>query len=301
MSISASSRMMRLSSRARSSGDERVQQHHARIEGIERREVSSHPWNDLEIWSYIESDVDEDEAAKNECVDESLASTGNGAEAVEIDQDADAGQTLTATPSLPRSPKAEYHNISREMCQVSDINNSHTATHFPPASQEDSLPKLTAKPRDILTLRLPDSPNDQLMNPSTHARPPVFHPTTHENITKIKVMKAEGVTIRYPAKPALDLAKVTAIPSQETSNNDRYSSPLPILSLGSPDFWRSSSSESSEARDSEDLVSLALPRIEKPFQDRWSSVFTNSADESEQEVLDRFEAALSRTPGEEAV
>ncbi|KAL8806048.1 MAG: hypothetical protein Q9182_001580 [Xanthomendoza sp. 2 TL-2023] len=300
MDIPASRQMMMLSSRARSSRDERGQQYHARTEGIERREINSHPWNDSELWSYIESDVDEDEAAKDECVDKSLASTGNGAPAVEIYQDSDRGQTLAAKTFLPRSLEAEYHNVAREMCQVSSLHNSHTATHYPSASQEDSLRTMTAKPRDILTLRQQDSPSDQARNSSTRPWPPVFHPTTHEIIAKIKIIKAESVKDRYPAKPTLDLATFSATQSQETSYDERDSSPLTTPYLGSPDFWQSSSSESSEPRDREELVSVALPRIKKPFQDRWSSVFTDMADASEREVLDRFEAALSRLAGAEA-
>ncbi|KAL8696208.1 MAG: hypothetical protein Q9224_002917, partial [Gallowayella concinna] len=288
-SVSASNRMLRL------------RQHHAKTEESERNGVCSYPWNDLELWSYIESDVDDDEAAKNERVDKSVASAENENLATEIYQVSDPSQTLAATTSLSESQEAGYHGAAGEVYQMSDLNNSNTATHIPPASQEEMLRTMRAEtPRDILTLRQQDPPNDQRTTPSSRLHPQAVHPTSHEIIAKIKKMKAETDTNHYPAEPTLDLALLLETQSPDTSNDHRDSSPPTTPSLDSPNFWHSSSSEASEARDGEELVSVAVPRSGNSFQDRWSSVFSERAGESEGEVMDRFEAALSNMARVEA-
>ncbi|KAL8780858.1 MAG: hypothetical protein Q9213_006270 [Squamulea squamosa] len=233
------------------------------LKGIAHRSPrhESCPWNDSNLWSYIESE--------------------NG-EGIQAD---DEGLTNACTSKEHQSQPFELHRDP-------DTSDSVIAVDFP---TKCTGPAESGSTRDVITLRdrpfyhqaayqRGDSHNRQQSQPAT----PSF-PTIKDNIDQINKMKANRDSpspTKTPQKPAKSASQPQSLQrSSDTAFKEDLSTPI----LSDSDVYPSSSDET-ETGDGEPLISTAVPK--GSAQDRWALVFDRAKTEGEE--LDRFEAALGR-------
>ncbi|KAI4233968.1 MAG: hypothetical protein L6R40_006894 [Gallowayella cf. fulva] len=262
------------------------------------------PWNHADLWTYIESDADEDGEAKEESIHETSIAIEHHNQALEAPRGPTSTKSLVVSLCLPKS----YHETHHSQALVCHQSPSHMAciTASTPHSetQETTVPK-----RDILTLRKNNPSDDQAPNPSSQHS--AQHPTpaaekealqAKRNIDKITRWKAErDMNLSSSANPPLKPATPSLGASDDDNNNNNNNSDPPTPStphFDPPTFWLSfSSGDESEFTDREPLISVAVSKVREVSQDRWAS-FSNGMGESESEVLDRFEATLCGREGE---
>lgn len=215
------------------------------------------PWNASELWSYIESESDEQTRAEdNASIDTHPASEHqNQALVVYRDPDSTASVTTIDCPSV----------------RISAIN--------------------PGPPRDAITLRA----RPEQRSPAPRS-PTIADNINQINRMKAEKDNPNRSTQSAPPSPATNKAKASpfakdrpTLQQQHSTTAKKQEDYLRTPDLDFEDLWASSSDEG-EFNEREPLVSTVVPIV--PIQERWAMVFDDAKDKDEE--LDRFEAALGR-------
>ncbi|KAL8672787.1 MAG: hypothetical protein Q9168_002781 [Polycauliona sp. 1 TL-2023] len=227
---------------------------------IKAQETNDSPWNDSDLWSFIESENGEPIPRKEDAV-------------------------ATETSTIPR-PQPQTPELSQDPVQPATPTTAENPPATTPATPTDPEP-----PCDPLTLRARRSPPRsptikdnlyQIQKLKAQMDNPKSPPSPNKN-TKIKAANPFA-TARH---------RLTRHHQQQQGSTtvvDGGEDFLPTPDLDHEDLW----SDESEAGDwDQPLVSTAVPT--QAVRERWAMVFENARDKDEE--LDRFEAALGGGDG----
>ncbi|KAL8997966.1 MAG: hypothetical protein Q9169_002888 [Polycauliona sp. 2 TL-2023] len=239
------------------------------------------PWNESYLWSYIESENDEDLRPEDHL---SIETSNTPEPHNPPTEDHIAIETGTAPEPRPLDLELSQDCVSTTTCGTVDSLSTITSAKDP------------GPPCDAITLRARPS----------NAAP--RSPTINDNLAQISKMKAamdspaaSTSLQRLTSKKCFPNAKkIKASPlarNRLTLNRQQYSTTVVDKDedfVSTPDLGHeddsSAASDESDSDDWEPLVSTAVPM--QAIRERWAVVFDNAKDKDEE--LDRFEAALGR-------